>query len=190
MFLWAGVIAVILGFALGGKLSNLARVEFRGFSYVVASLVMRLIPVFLAGRLSPSVPLCTGFYVLSYGFLFYGLYLNLTIPEFWLLTLGSFLNFVVIAVNGGRMPVFPQAIDPSEPSNAILFSGASLTHQITDSSTRLFFLCDIFKFSFLQKTPKAFSLGDAVMIAGLVPFIIRSMRGRFSTTGPRGTMRD
>lgn len=190
MFLVAGVIAVALGFAVGGKLSNLTRVEFRGFSYIIASLVARLIAVLLTGRMPPSVPLCTAVYLISYALLLYGLYLNFAIPEFRVIALGSFLNFLVIVVNGGRMPVLPQAIDPLEPSNAVLFSNASLTHQIIDSSTRLVFLCDIFKFSFLQRTPKAFSLGDALMVAGLVPFIIRGMKGRFSSTGPRGTMGD
>lgn len=190
MFLVACVIAVALGFVLGGKVSNLTRVEFRGFPYIIASLVVRLVAVLLTAKVPPSVPLCTGIHVLSYGLLLYGLYLNFAIPEFRVIALGSFLNFLVIVVNGGRMPVLAQAIDPLEPSNAVLFSNASLTHKIIDSSTRLLFLCDIFKFSLLQRTPKAFSLGDAFMVAGLVPFIVRAMKGRFSSTGPHGTMDD
>lgn len=188
MFLVAGVIALALGFVLGGKVSNLTRVEFRGFPYIIASLGVRLVAVLLTGKMPPSVPLCAGTHVISYGLLLYGLYLNFAIPEFRVIALGSFLNFLVIVVNGGRMPVLAQAIDPLDPSNAVLFSNVSLTHKIMDSSTRLLFLCDIFKFSFLQRTPKAFSLGDALMAAGLIPFIVRGMKGRFSSTGPHGTM--
>ncbi|MBE3519463.1 MAG: DUF5317 domain-containing protein [Firmicutes bacterium] len=190
MFLVAAVVAVGLALALGGKLSNLARVEVRGLPYIVASLGVRLAGVLLTGKVLPSVALCTGIHVISYGLLLYGLYLNFSIPEFRLIALGSFLNFLVIVVNGGRMPVLPQAIDPVDPSNAVLFSNMSLTHQIINESTRLVFLCDIFKFSFLQRTPKAFSPGDAIMVAGLVPFIVRSMKGRFSSPGPHGTMDD
>lgn len=190
MFLVACVVAVALGLALGGKLSNLVGVELRGFPYIIASLVVRLAGVLLTGRVLPTVPLCTGIHVISYGLLLYGLYLNLAIPEFRVIALGSFLNFLAIVVNGGRMPVLPRAIDPLEPSNAVLFSNTSLTHKIIDSATRLQFLGDIFKFSFLQRTPKAFSPGDAIMVAGLISFIVRAMKGRFSSPGSHGTMGD
>lgn len=100
------------------------------------------------------------------------IWINRRIPGGWLLGLGLLLNFIVIVLNGGMMPITP------ENAQYLLPEGSSLTLTpgerlggtkdilLEKGDTRLWFLGDIFLLPKLFNYAVAFSLGDVLLCLG------------------------
>jgi len=109
-------------------------------------------------------------------------WINRKLPGFWLLGLGLLLNFTVILLNGGWMPL------PPENARRLLPPGSSITLNIGDRAgfgkdmvlpkeqTRLWFLGDIFMLPDFLNYPLAFSIGDILISAGAF-WLLRSLGG-------------
>ncbi|MFI2856106.1 DUF5317 domain-containing protein [Paenibacillus sp. JSM ZJ436] len=116
-----------------------------------------------------------GIYIVGMAFL----WMNRNQPGFgWILT-GVFLNFLVMAVNGGRMPVSLQAASVLDPYYVDMLSqGTVITkHYLLDESTRLPFLGDIIPLSPPYPRSQAISIGDIVMNVGIFIYIVQLMSG-------------
>ena len=97
---------------------------------------------------------------------------NRTQPGFWLLGLGLLLNFLVMMLNGGMMPLSP------ENANKLIPAGMTVDLQIGQrvgsgkdillsiAQTRLWFLADTFTLPQWLGYPLAFSTGDIVLSIG------------------------
>ncbi len=138
--------------------------------------------VLLQGRVLPSPALCIVLSSVTYAMLFYGLYPNLQTPGFLAISTGMFLNFIVIVINGGRMPVGPGGVSTNLTVSQIQALSLSLTHKQITNDVKLKFLADIFKWDFLCMTPTAFSLGDVLMAIGASHLVISVSHGGFSQT--------
>ena len=97
-------------------------------------------------------------------------------PGFWLLSIGLFLNLTVILANGGLMPITPEVVaqlaPPGEPTD-ILFPPGSRLGTTKDvvleaEGTILWPLSDIFLFPRSIPLKFAFSVGDALIAAGIL----------------------
>jgi hypothetical protein len=99
-------------------------------------------------------------------------WLNRRQPGFYLLGTGLVLNFLVILLNGGLMPISPETIARLLPgSPAINFTlGERLGNQkdviLSIAQTRLWFLSDIFTLPGWLKVLVAFSPGDVLIALG------------------------
>src|SRR4051794_6632121 len=106
--LFTGIIfGIIVGFILKGNILYLADLKLQGFSLVIISLAVQL--AILATPLA-SLPwlIKNGnfIYVISRDVLILGLLYNRRFGwSFWLIILGTACNIIVIAQNGGAMPV-------------------------------------------------------------------------------------
>lgn len=115
------------------------------------------------------------------GYLFMGIYavgliflwLNRHHKGFNLILIGVLLNFVVMAVNGGRMPVSLSASEVLGPYYTdMLKSGSVISkHYMMDATTRLSFLGDIIPLSKPYPRTQVISIGDVVMNFGMFLFI-------------------
>ncbi|MFB5268888.1 DUF5317 domain-containing protein [Paenibacillus enshidis] len=105
------------------------------------------------------------------------LWLNRHQPGFLIILIGVFLNFLVMAVNGGRMPVSLTASYVLGPYYVeLLQSGEVISkHFMMDDSTRLSFLGDIIPLSAPYPRTQVISVGDVVMNVGIFLFIQRVM---------------
>jgi len=110
--------------------------------------------------------------ILSQVLLLVFIWINRQIPGGWLMGLGLFLNFMVIILNGGMMPLSPETAQHLLPANGsvtlMLGERVGTTKDILleRSSTRLWFLSDIFLLPKLFNYSAAFSIGDVCLSVG------------------------
>lgn len=155
------VLAVVVALLRGGKLEGLGELGLKALPLAVLALFMRTAVGFLEPRGFMYGP---ALQIAAYLFLFVAVWHNLGKPGLKLFGLGSLLNFIVIAANGGTMPVSPRAME---------IAGVSGTptgiHSLMTSQTRLWFLADVIP----VWTPLVtiISVGDILIVMGIFLFI-------------------
>jgi Family of unknown function (DUF5317) len=157
------VAAIIIGVVVpvtGGRLSNFGRLRVRGVWLVVAALAGQLL---IINVIDVSENASKALHLATYAILLLFMAVNRKIPWMWLIGVGTFLNVVVIAANGGVMPLSRHAYEIAGLETSDGFNNSAIL-----AHPRLSFLGDVFP------TPKAlplsnvFSIGDFVLLAGLV----------------------
>ena len=97
------------------------------------------------------------------------LWMNRDQKGFGSILAGVFLNFLVMAVNGGRMPVSMSAASVLDPYYVDMLSNSTVItkHYLMDASTRLPFLGDIIPLSPPYPRTQVISIGDIIMNVGI-----------------------
>ncbi|MEW6308125.1 MAG: DUF5317 domain-containing protein [Bacillota bacterium] len=179
MFSGALVLAILLGLATGGSLMRLAELRLRRPELAFLAVGLQIgISIGLARGIPWVVPWRFHLYVLAYCLLFVAVALNIRLPGIPVLGLGAALNCLVIVANGGRMPVSPAVLERVGLGRLIpgLAAGVVATHQLLGPETRLKWLADIFPLGPPYPRPAAFSIGDALIAAGLLWLVHWAMR--------------
>jgi hypothetical protein len=180
LFLTVVAVSLVLGLVSGGKISHLGDIDLDRLGWIVGSFLVKIgSNKLLSGRVEPSSKVCLALSLVTYLMLFYGLCPNLRFPGFRVLTFGTFLNFIVILANGGRMPVDLSPLGADVLNSQIPVLVSSFTHCEMGDRTKLRCLADIFSSEFLSKTPTTFSLGDILMAVGIFAFIMNVMHAGF-----------
>ncbi len=109
-------------------------------------------------------------HILSYLLLFPFIFVNRKLPGMYIIALGVLLNFLVIAVNGGAMPVSPAGLSPEALET--LAVGRNFLHKPVSPETRLVFLADIIPVIGRGKI----SMGDIFMAAGVFYYLQQAMQ--------------
>jgi hypothetical protein len=165
------VIAILIGYLMGGRLSNLANLKIRWAPLAIVGLVLQVINP--PGRW-PIVMLLASF-VLLLAFAI----VNRHVIGFWLILIGVSLNFLVIGLNGG-MPVSSQALAASGQENTIgdLTNNADryVKHHLADGDDELLFLGDVI--ALRPPVGQAISFGDIFTYVGVAVVIVAGMRRR------------
>ncbi|MFC4323403.1 DUF5317 domain-containing protein [Litchfieldia salsa] len=100
------------------------------------------------------------------------LYVNRDHKGFNVILIGVFLNFIVMVLNGGRMPVSAEAAAVLDPMYLeILKEELYAKHTLLTDATRLGFLGDIIPLSSPYPKTQVISIGDVVMNIGGFQFI-------------------
>lgn len=156
----AVVAAVAVALLRGGKLKYLGDIKIKGMALVWLALVLRVLVNVLAARGLAAAPWLQ---VAAYGLLMPVIWRNASLPGIKIFGIGTLLNFVVIAANGGAMPVRAVAGMTVQPAG---------THTLLTSLTRLWFLADIFSIRPIWRFPGLiFSVGDIVIVMGIFVFV-------------------
>lgn len=166
------ILSIIVGLLRRGNFKGIADLKLR-FGWVFPILLAVQIVVFSLqskvewiGASSNVIFLLV--YVAGLGFL----WMNRDQVGFTTIFIGVLLNFLVMAVNGGRMPVSPEAATVIDPMyTEMLRSGLYGKHQLLTDSTLLGFLGDIIPLSNPYPRTQVISIGDVVMNIGMFFFI-------------------
>ena len=160
--------AVLLGYLTGGRLGRLETVSFRWPFVGLAGIALQFAP--FAGT--------TGYVLLlaSFAMLFVAAGANRRLPGFVLLLAGLWLNFLVIAVNHG-MPVTMHALQASGQQSTLreLRANPGSKHHLATSDDILLPLADQLPIG--SPVHQAVSVGDLLVHAGAIWFVVRGMRG-------------
>lgn len=167
------ILALIISVISKGKISQLAELSLRELWLVPLALVIQGGVYWAAVRgigigpqwLSPVLD--TGSYFLL---LIFTLRNGLK-PGMRLITLGILLNTLVIALNGGAMPVDPAFLP--EVTRTALQAGQG-THALMTPATQLSFLADRLYLSIFGLDKQLFSVGDCFIDAGIFLLIFKS----------------
>lgn len=110
---------VLIGRLRGGRLRNLARLAPRWMPLLVLGIAM-----VTAARIAVlPAALARTLVIGGYGLALAGLAANLRLPWLGLAFLGTLLNALVVAANGGRMPVSPRIL--REVSDRLVLGGTT-----------------------------------------------------------------
>lgn len=166
------VLSFIVGFLRKGNLKGLAQLNLK-WGWMFPLLLAFEIAVFafqndfkILGQASNYIYMVI--YILGLLFLF----LNRNNPGFILILIGVFLNFLVMVINGGRMPVSLTAASVLDPGYIeALKHSLYAKHTALNHSTHLGFLGDIIPITKPYPRTQIISIGDIVMNIGIFIFI-------------------
>ncbi|KLU59442.1 hypothetical protein CEB3_c44280 [Peptococcaceae bacterium CEB3] len=184
MLIGALVLAVVVGLLAGGKLKNLSYLPLRGAWLVLGALFLQAVLSWTAAKGLGIGPRWVGplLHILSYVLLLAFTWVNRSLPGVRVLAAGVFLNGLVIAVNGGLMPVAPGVLPPWDIAR--LAKGVGI-HGLMSARTRLTFLSDRFYLAAPVLGRQLFSVGDVLIDVGAFWLVFRSLRA-FSGTEEKG----
>lgn len=177
MFTLAVLAGIASALAKGGRLKNLSRLEIRQGWLLLVVLLCRT-AVDHGGQwgftwFSAASPwlMITGYTLLL------GISVaNRHLPGVKALGLGTALNLVAIASNGGRMPVAETAVQAIGGERVLqsLASGRDLAHTLMTNETAFPFLADVLYLPPPWPLPEVFSIGDVLIAIGITLFLHHS----------------
>ncbi|GAB6928503.1 hypothetical protein JCM10914A_24860 [Paenibacillus sp. JCM 10914] len=174
------ILGFIVGLIRGGfqhGLQQFSRIRLKGGLIFPILLVLQLLIFRFQGD-SEWLTAASGYIFLSIyvaGMIF--LWLNRDQKGFRSILVGVFLNFLVMAVNGGRMPVSMNAAMVLDPIyiERLMDTTATTKHFLMDASTRLSLLGDIIPLSPPYPRTQVISIGDIIMNIGIFLYIVNLM---------------
>ncbi|MDR7239537.1 DUF5317 domain-containing protein [Neobacillus drentensis] len=166
------IISFIVGFIRKGNLRALAQLKLK-WGWIFPLLLVVELAVFILQNDYKFLGQVSGYiYIVVYvlGLLF--LFMNRNNPGFTLILIGVFLNFLVMVINGGRMPVSLEAAAVLDPGYIeVLKESLYAKHTMLTSSTYLGFLGDVIPITDPYPRTQIISIGDIVMNIGIFFFI-------------------
>ncbi|TMU83468.1 hypothetical protein FGG79_19875 [Bacillus sp. BHET2] len=166
------LIAILIGFIRGGSFKSFADIRFKmGWIFPVL-LVFQLTIFYFQNKVEWVGEISNLSFMAVYVIGLTFLWVNRHHPHFIVIFTGVLLNFFVMAINGGRMPVSMDAaavIDPQylEATKNALYA----KHTLVTESTKLAYLGDIIPLSAPYPREQAIRIGDVVMNIGVFLFI-------------------
>jgi Family of unknown function (DUF5317) len=163
-------IGLVAGFALGGRLDNLAGRRFVWAPLAIIGLLAQLVlfsPLggSLAGPIEPTL------YIASTAAVFVAVLRNIRMTGLAIVALGALSNLAAIVANGGAMPA-----DPGALATAGLAGPGTNTNSVVVEHPALQPLTDIFAIPAGVPLANVFSVGDLLIGLGVGIAIAAAMR--------------
>ena len=172
-------IGVIVGLFRGGKLSNARELKIARIWLIFLSVILEASLNFLMKNdFGITQNIAFIWICVQYSLLFLFIWFNRHFSYVWLIGLGTFLNAVVILLNGGSMPLadISPYIGASETPSQYLLDGKLLTYHFINENTKLWFLGDII---WVPSPFRAFaSIGDIFLYGGVLLLIQDIIAGK------------
>lgn len=167
---YAVVIGLAAGIALGGRPERLASLSIRWVPLAVLGLAVQV--ALFSTPLADSVgALGPPLYVASTAAVLVVVLRNLAIPGLWLVALGSASNLVAVVANGGYMPA-----DPDAAASLGQSAGEGFSNSVILADPVLRPLTDVFALPAWMPMANVFSVGDVLIGVGVAVTIVLAMR--------------
>jgi len=178
LFLVVILIGLVVGLLCGGRISHLARLRLRCLWLILISLAIQLL-IFPLFSEAPLLPYATApLHVLSYALAGLWLIVNLRVIPLAVIGIGALANFLVIGANGGYVPasiVALRAAGWATTADHLVSQGRYANVVLMGETTRLNWLGDYLYLPSWIPFSTAFSIGDVLIMVGLVWLIARGM---------------
>jgi hypothetical protein len=151
-----------------GKFSSLRRLQINGWYLLIFSAILQV----LLSR--DIIPMDFHYITIisTYTFLIICLLFNIRRLSMKIILIGIVFNFIVIAANGGYMPVYQAALDFAGYDLSNITSGKlDAFHSLFSENSRLFFLSDFIPIPEPYWFPQIWSLGDLFLMVGIFLFV-------------------
>lgn len=179
LILAVSLVAIVLGYLTGGRLSGLADLPLRRIWLVWAAFLLQLVVAFLSdsAREVLRLPLVGVSFVLVLSWIVLQRRVLRPVLRTALLivAIGWGMNLTVIALNNG-MPVSAEALERVGLPSDDIESGDLNKHVEADEDAKLPWLGDVIPLPLFGTLRKAVSLGDLVMLVGMALFLPAAMR--------------
>lgn len=172
------LLALIIGKIRGGKFKSLGQVSIHNPWMFILAFAIEFGTLFaVSAGFEVMREYSMYLHTLSYLILFVGIITNREYPAMWVIFLGSLLNFIVIFINGGAMPISIEGLIRAglEQEAQIISSGGIITHQPLTAATRIPILADIIILPPPYPFPKLMSIGDFIISLGVIMFVQKAM---------------
>lgn len=164
MLLLFAALGILAGLASGGSLRGFGRYSLSGVLLPVAAYLLKA----GAARLLTPQTGAIAISLLQYSLLFVFLLCNHRRPSWPLFAFaGTLLNFLVIVLNGGCMPVSASLLGGASERLTQLAQGRIYAYCLMDGSTRLPFLGDVIRLGPAGMPLGYASIGDVVLCLGV-----------------------
>ncbi|MEG2288971.1 MAG: DUF5317 family protein [Clostridium sp.] len=172
MFLFAIVLAIIIGYLLKGRLGNLNNLRFTSLYLVIIGFSIELIMKILLKNEFLGIGYFTYFFnIIMYGLIMIFIVVNRKNKMVLIIGLGLLLNAIVIFSNNCTMPIGTRAMGFLGVSGNVEIKGL---YSILTNETNFKILADIIPYKVLRYGGIA-SIGDIIIAIGVMGIIIKGM---------------
>lgn len=151
---------------------NRYTIKIKGYKVIILAAVIKITAMFLFKKFSNiNLLKILSLNWIIYIALIYVSLLNIKKSYMMLIFIGTMCNFLAIALNQFKMPVYvSELLTDVEIKKAFLLSGKDLVHTLLTEKTKVKYLCDIFTLYPPYPFPKTISLGDIFLLSGIFAF--------------------
>ncbi len=181
-------ISVLVALLFRGRISALQKVEFKYLALPFVAFLMEYIGATALRSRTPMLTLHASTFtfvieLMAYGLIGSFLYKNRSVPGMKIILFGTLMNFTVIVLNGGYMPVDPSLgmLYGFEHSLTALENGRIFAHELIGSETVLRVLSDVIMIPPPWPFPKTISIGDVLIDIGAFLLIFKGMNAGHTT---------
>ena len=168
-----GIAFIILLLIYKKKVKNLIHIPLKFPFLLFLSFLIQFLVVYLGGKEIDFIlrfgPL---FYVMSFLLLLWVLFRNSHIKGMKIIFIGIFINLLAITMNGGQMPVSPEAMNKASLDTLYqtVKSGNYVTHTLLTESDNIIakIAGDIIPITPPHPRPRVISIGDIIMTIGVI----------------------
>ena len=167
------IAGVVIGLLFGGRFGHCAKYPLKGLVLPIAAYVLKTGAAYLFAPQNGAALISIVQYVLIFGFIL----MNVNHSGWPLLVFsGSFLNFLVILLNGGCMPVSEALLVTGSARALQLAEGEIYAYTAIKPQTTFAFLGDVIRIG-PRGVPFGFaSIGDILLGAGIALLCFQMMR--------------
>ncbi|MDL4840446.1 DUF5317 domain-containing protein [Aquibacillus rhizosphaerae] len=170
------LLSIIIGFFRKGNLKFLAKPIFKWGWIFPILLFVQILTFYFQNKIALLGEISNYIFIFIYMTGLFFLWVNRHQPGMNLLFVGVLLNFIVMAINGGRMPVSEEASIILDPMYIeAIKDGFYGKHALLTESTKLAFLGDIIPITSPYPRSQVISIGDVIMNIGIFLFIQNKM---------------
>ena len=168
------LVGVLLAWQLGANLGRLRLVQLRASWIAFVALGIQIL-LFTPASRALRLPLSeSNAHLATYAALLAFVAANIRLPGFVLAATGCALNTIVIAANGGRMPVSLSSWTATGRAASDLTRHGAYNNVVLASHAHLAWLGDVFALPRAVPLANSLSVGDLLLLVGVIIFVFRA----------------